>query len=84
VYDSTGFGGASMTYSTSNPAICSTTYSFSSLGSWNDRIESFQGYNACSVILFRDPGLVGQIYGPANSSTNVGSASNQASSLAIG
>ncbi len=84
VYDFTNFGTPSMTYSTSNSAVCSTSYSFSSLGSWNDRIESIQGFNSCSVILFRDTGLVDQIFGPASSSTNIGSASNQASSLAIG
>lgn len=84
VYDDTSFGGASMTYSTSNSSICASAYGFPSLGDWNDRIESYQGYNACNSYLYRDINYGTLIYGPINTAANIGAARNQASSLIIG
>ena len=83
VYDSTNLGGSAMSYVTMNSAICSATYAYASLGSWNDRIESFEAYNGCSVVLYQDANYGGAHYGFYTLSTDVGTMKNQASSMAI-
>ena len=87
VYDQTGFTGSSMTYTTTNSAVCAVSHGFATLGSWNDRIDSFQGFNGCSIALYRDINFSPStpISGPFNSTSDVGlSARHQASSLVAG
>ncbi len=83
-YDNTGFGSPTMSYTTTDSAICGDEHDFGDLGSWSDRIESFQGMNGCSAIFYRDVNFGTVIFGPAASSTNMGSANNQASSIKFG
>jgi hypothetical protein len=87
VYDDLNLAGASMTYTTTNSAVCTgPSYGFSSLGSWNDRIESFQSFNGCVTTLYRDINYspASPVFGPNTSSSNVGATwRNQASSLSV-
>ena len=49
---------------------------------WNDRVSSFQGYNNCSVRLWRNGGAEGQRpWGPPSSADTLGTMDNQASSM---
>ncbi len=48
---------------------------------WNDRISSFQGYNNCSVKLWKNGGASGTAWGPAAYADSLSTMDNQASSL---
>ena len=48
---------------------------------WNDRVSSFQGFNNCSVRLWKNGGATGASWGPATVADTVGSLDNQASSM---
>jgi hypothetical protein len=84
VYDNTGLTIPSMTYSTSNDAVCTIQHDFSNLGSWNNRIESFEAFNGCAVVFYDNPGFSTAIYGAASLSLNMGTANNRAESMSIG
>jgi len=84
VYDDIDYGGPSLSYSTSDSRICGIEHQFPTLGTWDNRIESVRGYNGCRILLYQNTSFNGLIYGPVGTSSNVGSARNQASSLAIG
>ena len=84
VYDDIDYGGPSLSYSTSDSRICGIEHQFPTLGTWNNRIESVRGYNGCRILLYQNTNFSGLIYGPVGTSSNIGSARNQASSLAIG
>lgn len=84
VYDQTSFNGNSMSYVTTSSSICATTQGFPNLGSWNDRIDSFQSFNGCSTVLYRDANYGTPSYGPYVSSSDVGSMKHNASSMIVG
>lgn len=48
---------------------------------WNDRISSFQGFNNCSVRLWKNGGATGTYWGPATYADTLSTMDNQASSL---
>jgi hypothetical protein len=48
---------------------------------WNDRVSSFQGFNNCSVRLWRNGGASGTYWGPAFLANVLGGMDNQASSM---
>ena len=48
---------------------------------WNDRVSSFQGFNNCSIRLWKNGGATGASWGPATVADTVGSLDNQASSM---
>lgn len=82
VYDGTGYSGASFSFSTTVADPClGRTQTVNSLGSWNDRIDSFRSYNGCTTRLHENNDLGGASYGPYTSSSNVGAFANRASSL---
>ncbi|GAB3617116.1 hypothetical protein GCM10027416_16730 [Okibacterium endophyticum] len=83
-WDATGFEGESVSYFTETPNLCSVgAQNIASLGAWNDRIESFQSFNGCESKFFQNVLFAGGSFGPAASSSNMGTFNNQASSLIV-
>jgi hypothetical protein len=82
VWSSTNETGDAMTYFTTNSTVCvGGSYGFPSLGSWNDRIQSFQSFNGCVTTLYHDSNYGGTHFGPQSLASTLGSFNNQASSL---
>ncbi len=84
VYDGTNFTGASNGYFTTDGSICSgQIYGYSSLGSWNDRIESLETFNGCAATLYLNINYGGSSFGPVGAANTLGSFNNQASSMRV-
>lgn len=84
-YEGLSYSGANIAYYTTNPAICSgASYSYATLGAWNDRFQSIDSYNGCTTTLYQDANFGGPAYGPVGSSTNIGNMRSQASSIKVG
>ena len=83
-WDATGRTGASVSYFTTNPAICTgLIHSFPNLGTWSNRFESFEAYNGCEGYLFDGVNYGGTEFGPLTVSNNLGTFSNRAESMSI-
>jgi hypothetical protein len=48
---------------------------------WNDRVSSFQGFNNCTVKLWKNGAATGASYGPTTVGEQLGSMDNQTSSM---
>lgn len=47
---------------------------------WNDRVSSFQGYNNCTIKIWKDGNASGTSWGPASYADSLGTMNNQMSS----
>lgn len=82
LYDGASFTGSSQGYFSTNSSICTgVVYTFNTLGTWNDRAGSFQGFNGCQATLFLNTYLGGAQFGPFSSATGLGAFNNQVSSM---
>ncbi len=84
-YNSTGFGGSSLTLTGSGGSGCygGTEYSFGNLGSygWNDKIGSARTYSNCVGQHFKNTGLSGTSTSVFGSKSDFGSLDNAISSI---
>lgn len=84
-YNSTNYGGTSLTLTGSGGSGCynGVEYSFGSLGSygWNDKIESAKTYSNCVGVHYKDSGLSGTSSSVYGSKSDFGSLRNEISSV---
>lgn len=84
-YNGSGFSGTSLTLTGSGGSGCygGTEYSFGNLGTygWNDRIESARTYSNCVGVHYQNTGLSGASVSVFGSKSDLGSLSNEVSSI---
>lgn len=88
-YTDPNYTGSSRTVTanlSTTPCRAPGSYTYGSLSqlpyfSWNDNIESYQGYGNCSFRFYADGGFMGSTYGPVKYAPSMGSFANQASSF---